>query len=43
MMGTISATAVEDFWFVCMVVVARTKPRNIEPVSPIKIVAGLKL
>ena len=43
MIGTIIATAVEDFWFVWIAVVARTNPRNIEPVSPMKIVAGLKL
>ena len=42
-MGTTIATAVEDFWFVWMAVVARTKPRNIDPVSPMKMVAGLKL
>ena len=43
MMGTTSATAVVDFWFVWMAVVASTNPRNMEPVSPMKIVAGLKL
>jgi hypothetical protein len=43
MIGTTMATAVEDFWPVWMAVVERTKPRNIDPVSPMKIDAGLKL
>ncbi len=43
MIGTTMATVVEDFWLVWMAVVARTNPRNIDPVSPMKMVAGLKL
>ena len=43
MAGISTATAVEDFWLVCMAVVASTKPRNMLPVSPMKIEAGLKL
>ena len=43
MPGIKTATAVDDFWFVWMALVARTKPRNMLPVSPMKIVAGLKL
>ncbi len=43
MPGINTATAVEAFWLVCMAVVARTKPRNMLPVSPMKIDAGLKL
>ena len=42
-MGTSSATAVVDFWLVGIAVVASTNPRNIEPVSPMKMDAGLKL
>ena len=43
MQGIRTATAVEAFWFVCMAVVASTNPRNMLPVSPMKIDAGLKL
>ena len=42
-MGTTMATAAVDFWLVLMEVAARMKPRNIDPVSPMKMVAGLKL
>ncbi len=42
-MGTRRATTVVDFWLAWMEVAARTKPRNIVPVSPMKMVAGLKL
>jgi hypothetical protein len=41
--GTRIATVVADFWFVWIAVVARTNPRNMEPVSPMKMEAGLKL
>ncbi len=43
MPGIKTATAVEAFWFVWIAVVARTNPRNMLPVSPMKMDAGLKL
>ncbi len=41
--GTTIATAVPDFVDVLMLTMARTNPRNMLPVSPMKMVAGLKL
>ena len=43
MHGISTATAVDAFWFVCIAVVARTKPRNMLPVSPMKIDAGIEV
>ncbi len=43
MIGTRSATDDEDRWFAWIAVVARTNPMNIDPVSPMKMVAGWKL
>ena len=43
MAGIRTATAVVDFWLVWIAVADRTNPRNMLPVSPMKIDAGLKL
>ena len=43
MAGISTATAVDAFWLVWIAVAASTKPRNMLPVSPMKIDAGLKL
>ena len=41
--GISTATVVDAFWFVCMALAASTNPRNMLPVSPMKMEAGLKL
>ena len=43
MTGTSSGTALDELWSALDRVAASTKPRNMLPVSPMKIEAGLKL